>query len=421
MPKCCGSCFNYHNVLYLLGFGWNHKPIENYGDLSDLTHPSITIEVKVSDIGITTNKVEEYNYNSKCRKIGNIIYNLIICCLIGWQLIYAAVKYFEDYEIITLKNCIFQTVFLSQYIIGSIYFSRNHFYIKMQHNKKMYKKYTIAVYIGLMISVAIVIVSAILLNIGYKISVYTTIINNVTISNKIMVVILHIIEKFFSTTSYITNMITFSMIMIYHREKITSYRDKIENDKANLLTDFFVSITDEFHAMRDEYKNTIENINGMFNMLSVFGLLSLYFGLINIYDKKIFVMDIVNMAFFIIVESIYVYSINKVRNSIDTIKTKMTSNSIIRQVMGKSPDRNIISKINITDHNSMMDMSYHNLATSFKNVEVLNWFVLKDVLSTEWETFNFLGFPITDSLIMQKMLSVFIGVILAKNLSDIFA
>ena len=414
-----GSCCNYHNVLYLVGYGWKYKPIECINDLNEINHKSMFIEVKVSDdVGIIVNKVEEAEQYSSCRMITNVIYNFIITCLIAWPIFYAIINDIMNGEANVIKNSLFQFVFLSQYIIGSIYFANAHFYKILKRNKYIFDMYTKLIYIGLGSSLLIVIVSLILLNIGYKISMYSTLYNDTATHGKIWVNILLIIESFFSYISYVTNMITFSVIMIYHREKINMYSEKIQNDKNNFLFDLIVSITEEFHNMRDEYADTISNINDMFNMLNIFGLIALYFSLMNIYNKNIYIMDIINIVFFVVIETIYIYSINKVRTCISNIKDKMTSVSIITQIMGKTPDRQIISKINKTDQSSIFDMTYHGMAASFKNVEVLNWIVLRDVLSAEWETFNFLGFPITDSFIVQKALSVLIGVIFVKNLSD---
>lgn len=419
MGKKYSCCCNYHNILYIAGYGWKYSPILKINDMNEIENKSVVIEVKINDSNINVKKIETNHHISKRRIAMNVLYNLIVAALISWQIVYAVVNDINNGAIDMIKNIIFQFVFLSQYIVGSIYFSDDHFYKIIKVNKKVYSVYSKAIYFGLLITIILVIVCLSLLNKGYNIGIYSKIYGSENTKNKVLINILLVIECFFSYISYIINMITFSTVMIYHRKKINTYSDKIQNDTNNMLYDLIVKVAEEFHNMRDEYANTITNINGMFNMLNIFGMISLYVVFLNIYDKNAYTMDIINMVFFIIIETTYIYSINKVRKCIDNIKSKMTSGNIITQIMSKSFDKNLLSKIDITAKSNIFDISYHSLTATIKNVEVLNWTVLNHTLSTEWETFNFLGFPITDTLIVQKILSMLFAVVLAKSVSDV--
>jgi hypothetical protein len=135
-------------------------------------------------------------------------------------------------------------------------------------------------------------------------------------------------------------------------------------------------------------------------------------------------MEAINIGIFIIVEGIYIYSINNVGKRIDEIKEKMTSTSIVTRIMGSSnrmiPDKNIVSNFdNMVNLEAMYNLSYHTAGIGFKNAEVLNWIVLEKILSKEWDSFSFLGFQVTNSLIIQKLLAVLLAAIAAKTTIDV--
>jgi hypothetical protein len=418
MPKCCisGSCFNYHKILYIVGYGWKYRPIERFGEQNDIDYNSIQIDIKENNASISVDRNDGNNRSSRCLTFFNTIYNLVIISLIAWPIVYSLVSDIKNKENKMFRTIMFQLLFLSQYIVGSMYFSKQHLYNKIRHNENVYNYYCIAINVILLLSLVIMSTFIILLNIGYDITVYSNVYNNqVSKTNKILINILLAVESFVSYLSYFTNIITFSVIMIYHQHKINTYCNKLVEN--NNLAQLMNNLTEDYHHIRDEYSATIENTNILFTVLNIFGLLSLFMALKNIYNNEYYVTEIMNVMFFMIVETIYLVSINKVRGSIGEIKKKMTSISVISQVITKTLDQNIISKINVHDEDNGHIMAYHAMAASVKNTEVLDWVVLEKILNEEWETFTLLGFPITDSMILQKLFGIIITVLIANDIS----
>lgn len=401
----------YNNILKFLGHGWNksHWQSNNNMDPSPENNNNnlYLIDIRQDPTnGVLIDTHETKQSGTKCCNVINNIYRVIIICIISWSILYALYYDIRNSELALSKNIIYQILFLSQYIISIMYFSEKHLYIKLK-NPDTQNAYNKTIKISLVVTIILTFLGAILFNFGFYISVYNK------FSCPGMTVLLAI-DIFFSMLSFLVNMSTFCVIMMSHKEIIKKYTNNLTENNCNYTKDSD-KITREFTEMRNDYTYTIKNTNSIFTILNIFGLLALYITIRNIKKNNFIVLDIVNTVIFIITDTIYIYSIKKVRQYIDLIKKKI--NSINPQ---SSQIKNILSEEKENIQNKIYNTVYISLAGTMKNTEILNWMTLKEILSNDWESFNFFGFPITDSLIIQKIFGMLITMLIAQDIIKTF-
>lgn len=415
---------NYHNILYLLGYGWKHKPIYIDNDFEEASGDNIKITVETDIKNNINGDVTGINITEKITSrrsslclVNNVIYNVVILLLISWPFIYSIVLSIINANLKFVTENIFQFLFIVQYITGSIYFNNKHLYNILRSKVRKPFTYTIWMYTGFIVSVILSIIVLVLYTLNIKISAYSEI-NSINIWVKILVCTLLFLEKLFSYTSFFTNMITFLYIMVHHKGTIENLNKKLCDLRSNDFSNNISTVSEEFFRMRQEYGKTIKNLNYIFSTLNIVGLVAFYFALKNVKGKTYIIMELINVCIFVIIELLYILSINKVKINIDKIKEEMTSINYVSQILSKSKDYLIVKN---STGDTLHEISYHSklsAITSVKSADTLEWIIMKEILNVEWDTFKFLGFSITDSYIIQKIFGFMITILIAKDISD---
>lgn len=413
---------NYTNILYVLGFGWNKNPIYISNDSDDYNDNGFIISVTLNNNNIDiTEKVIVKKYNILF--VLNILYNFFLSILILWPLVYSIVLSIIEYNFEYITDNLFQLLFITQYISGSIYFSKDHLYNILRINYRKPFTYTFWIYVSLFFSLIFTVITAILFNLDYEIVVYTSIIKLLPYTwAKVIFSILLFIEKFFCYLCFFVNMITFCYVQTHHKVKMSKLSDKLDSYNSNRFSFVVGTVTEDFFKVRTEHNSMIENLNYIFSTANITGLLALYFTIKNINNNQYLIMEIINISIFLLIEIIYLYTINKVKRCIDIIKEKMVSISYISQILNKRGDIPLIKNNNENENEDIdLEISHHSRVSaiaSVKTSETLDWIIMKEILDSEWETFKFLGFPITDSYIIQKIFGIIITLLIAKDISE---
>lgn len=414
---------NYTNILYILGYGWDHKPIYLDNNIDDNDKNTAIISISILNDNLDINeKITNKNYY--IRTFINYIYISVITCLLSWNYIYSIIYSLIYCDFKYLTDNMFQLLFITQYIFGYVYFSKNHLYDILKSNTFKPLTYTFWLYIAIFCSIIFTSLTVILLNVNQDIIIYSQIINSTSCAwIKILINVLLFVEKFFSYLCFFVNMITFSYVKIHNKKKIESFNNTLSSHSTNSISHIVNIVSEEFFKMRKEHNLTIDNLNYIFSSANITGLIALYFTIKNINNKTFYIMEIINVIIFLVIESIYLYCINSVKQSIDNIKEEMVSVNSISQIFNKSEDFVIINNNNkIND--IFEEMNYHSKISaieSVKSAETLTWIIMKDILDSEWDSFKFLGFTIDDSYIIQKIFGIILTIMIAKDLSDGFS
>ena len=418
-PKMKYLLPNYTNILYILGFGWKYRPILINNDINhcDRFDTIISINTNNDQINITEKIVKN---RSNIYIFFNIIYNFIVSCIISWSFIYSIILSIIKHEFKYIADNIFQLLFISQYVSGSIYFSNKHIYDILKYNIRKPLSYTFWVYISLGLSLLFTSLTIILFNLNFEIIIYSGIKN--IIIQKWAIILLNIllfVDKFFCYLSFFVNLITFCYVKFHNKGKIKSLNNKLDSYNSNNFSYIISIVTEEFFKMRNEHNTTVEKLNYIFSTANITGLLALYFVIKNINNQKFLIMEIINIVLFLIIEAIYLYSINHLKQNIDNIKEEMVSINFLTKILNK-PQEVILMK-NDNNNNINGEISYHSKISaiaSVKSSETLDWMIMKEILDSEWDTYKFLGFPITDSYIIQKIFGIIITFLIAKDISE---
>ena len=409
---------NYCYILYILGYNWNRYPIYFDNSYNDCDKNSIVINVSVNNERLDIS--ENITSKSSCTKnIINYFYIICLTALLSWSFIYSIVIFGMYRELTYLTDDIFQLFFVSQYISGFLYFSKDHLYNILKTNSVKPLTYTVLICISFVLSLILSSVTLILFNNNQQIVAYSHIIKlSSSLWTTILINIILFFDKFFCYLVFFVNMITFSYVKIHNKRKIELFSDNLKTQESNNLSYIINTVSEEFFKIRKEHNLTIENLNLMFPSANITGLTAIYFTIKNINNKTFLIMEIVNIILFLIIEAIYIYCINGVKKSIDNIKEEMVSVNFVSQIFNKSSDIIIMNNHN-NDINQQI--SYHSkisAISSVKSSETLSWIIMKDIIDSEWDSFKFLGFTIDDSYILQKIFGIIITIMIAKDISE---
>lgn len=413
----------YHTILYLLGFGWEYNPVVKLDDISKdrdiIENNSVIINIDIDNHNKVNVKQKEINQNSKIILfILNILYSFFIFIIILSPFIYSVIIAIIYNNILYITNNIFQILLITQYIVGYTYFSKKHFYEILKSSKLIYITYTVCIYAGIVFSLAISIMSIIFLTYNIQVNAYSDIMDKVNsnisqdyvrIIITILVYIYLFFEKLLSYACFFSNTITFSTVMIYHKAKINEYSKKVEDNKNMSFATTVDSVCKEFFNMKNEYGKTVKNFNYIFSSINIFGLLSMYFVLVNMESSIYVVLDMINIILFLLVDFVYIYSINQVRKSIDSIKDVITDINYISRILDDIQSISINEKTN--------DNSYKGMVAATKTSRAIDWIITRDSLNSEWDSFKLLGFSITDSYIIEKVFGLIIMYLIITNMN----
>lgn len=412
---------NYSYILYLLGYGWKHKSIYYDNDINndDLNNTIISISI-INDKLVFDEKI--INKKKSIIRFLNYIYIFILLLLISWSFILSIIYAIIYLNIKFITDNIFQLLFITQFVSGIIYFHKNHLYDILKSNKFKPITYSFWIYNALISSFIFTILTLILINYDYNILIYSQIIktypNNLLI--KILFNILLFIEKFFSYLCFFVNMITFTYVKIHNKNKLKNFNNTLNTHNSNNITFLINIVSEQFFKLKKEHNKTISNLNYIFTTVNFTGIIAFYVTIKNINNKIFNIMEIINVILFLLVEIVYIYCISDVKQNIDNIKGIMISLNSISQIFNKSDDFVIANNKdnNLDEINNNIKIS---AIKSIKSVETLTWIIMKDVLNSEWDTFNLLGFTINDSYIIQKIVAILITILITKDISDIIS
>ena len=270
------------------------------------------------------------------------------------------------------------------------------------------------------------------------------------------------LENFYSYNIFFVNIIVFASILNYQRIGIKTYLEKLEiiiNGNAENMT--VSSILEEFSKMQSHYRETVRNMNFMFTSITIIGLISSYFALMNINTKFDGINTYIDLALFVIIEGVYIITIGQINDTKGDIRTIIGSPTFVSKFLDKNQlgpvfgdiyNENIQSSHNETnieavrmnqstmslrksntrgDNNRIImdtyeainrglddsekkidlikNMTFRNIIISNQNGISLDWLVLYNKLSEDWQPFKLFSYDITDTQIVQKMAIIIFG------------
>jgi hypothetical protein len=427
---------------------------------SDIENNFDNIVIAIGENGeivqtVNEQKVKCANKNTILRILG-IVYFVCVLFVIGWQCLYSVIKSIIELDIRYFTSSCFSFLYLGQLVTGVLFYNGKFF------NSIFYKTesyHTILLILLLLASVASFIlsfISIVLLLNGYNLINYTHIYNEATDGGKIFIVIAMFLENFYSYNIFFVNIIMFAAILQYQRVGILTYLTKLGNIINGNVEDMTItSILEEFAKMKSHYKKTVLSMNFMFASITVIGMVASYFTLINIGTEFAGIFSYIDLALFLIIEAVYIFTISQINDTKGEIRSVIGSATFITKFMNKNSlnpiygdvyenNRDIgmdedrvdvelddlrstraennrmimdtyecISDRGIIESEKKIDliknMTFRNIIISNQNGVSLDWIVLYSKLSEGWQPFKIFSYDIDNAQIVQKLVMIIFG------------
>lgn len=444
-----------HYIHFLKLYGLKNI-IANYSTLEDSQ-----FEINLDDDGDLNTKVIsdpiKFIRHWYVRYILNYSYCLLIFCILAWELIYVFYKTISDISYLELN--IFRILNIVQFILGIYYYQTQHFKNIMIKYKKYDLYIILGFLLGLTISILMIVIYLILIIFGINMNIYSELYDMSNIYGKIVLCILFALDIFYGFNIAFSNLLIISSILIINSIKLKKYSEKLNSYVENITEELTIdSIIREYTVLKNSHSEVIENLNNIFASITVLGIIHSYFVLIK-YDYYLTgINNYIEIAYLVFIELIYVFSIIRVRKSINMIlgiintpqffslflskvkfkvydevkddsNSKKTSMPLILDIKendGKTLERES-TIIDIEDFetnndkiNRIKDLSLRTMIKGHENGLSLDWIILSTKLSTDWDTFEVLGFPIDDATIIEQLVAIIIGLLMILNINNTY-
>ena len=415
---------SYTTYLKLFGYrGIIKKPSNN------IVHNITIDDTHINDsIRQLTNNWYE---NDIFRSIINSIYPIFITLILLWIPIYSLIQAIVVKDIQIFIQNFFSFLFVIQFIHGREYYKTNHIdTIYELHNNTSPDKYYM---VGISISIIVALIMFALMINGFTIEIYTKLYNDAHEIQKIFICILLILEKTFAHATFVINMINFTFVFTHHSNQVSIFETNldIKMNKSEILD--MSTIISEYQELKDNHSISITKWNNMFSNLILFGIIGIYFTVINYQvTKSVQIVQCTYMGYFIVIDMLYLLIINKMKNGINNILelinlSKFTSsyrnNSIMDDIKGNYHNTEYNSD-NIShtnkDHETiehLKNMIFRIMIKSHENNFSNEWLILNGKLQQEWKYFSILGFELRDTSLVKKCIAVLIAFFMASNLN----
>lgn len=412
-----------------------------------------TNDIQINVILNSKNEIEQHIINKNRTQIWksilntilNIIYPILILSLISWSFIYVVLLSIMNKTISYIVNDDISFIFIIQYAFGMYYYRSDHFKniintTKINNNKR----FKIILICCLILNFILAIMSVILFIKGVNINIYTKLYVSKIISSIIL-----FFDKFYKYNIFLSNIITFALVLKNHIQSIHSYLinlDMVANTKTEDLT--LNLIVQDYNLIKGEFNESVSKLNNIFSSVTITGIIGSYFALISLSEGTPAVLIYVDLAYFFAIECIYIYTINMVRIKVNSIIDIINSQKLMEIFLNRnaferfnadvysveSPESQKLFK-SILKSNSetfvlnaeekddnikiIKEISLRNMIRINENSHSIDWLILNMKLNDKWDSFSFLGFEISDADMIKKLVSIIVGFLMLTNLNQI--
>jgi len=424
---------------HILNFsGYSYQSVYNQND--------IPLEIEMGGQGIYIAKPRHNrSYFSKIR-CAMYVYNVFIGMLILWTVPYGLYIGIHTQSMIIFGRTIFQIMIFYQYVQGIYYFKKDHFYTNILGNTHLLKVFQYTVPMTTIIALSISSVYTVLLHRSYQFNIHSLIYDHADEMGKICISCVLFCESLYTYQTFLISCVLFSTNMLYHKWTFSEYsRNLSEYVRRSMSTLEKINIIAvEYSQIKEQYNKTIEYLNPYFSSLNFIGFPSIYFYIINIAKNQISPIEITNISLFLLIEIIYIVSIQEVSQEIQNIALTMRGNNFITTFFGSR-------KIDSFDHNEYQMMcsssyntdsipsNYSNIMTSdkktkdnqkalLKNIliislatdQTLNWIALQNIVADNLNTFTLFGIDLSNQTILSRVFGLVMTLLILSEVSGLF-
>lgn len=317
-------------LLYITGYTYDYKENINEPPLSIRSAPNNTFVPR--EVSATK--------RSKFTKFPGVCYNALIVIIMIWRVAYAIYMAIRDKSSLHFGRTLFQILFVVQYILGIIYFRKQHFYKNITTKSSMISKFKVLVPFTVVIALGLAITMTVLMCTDSNIHAYSELFQNATISKQTPLAILLFVDSFYSYLTFLINACVFAVNMLYQKQMVSNYADSLDDFiKSSEDTESKVSVVAKDYALtKDSWDETVEVLNFFFVFLNFGGFITVYFYIQAFTSGVISADEITNFVIFILIDLIYIISISNVNRDIGRISDSIGSTSMMVQYFTNEQD-----------------------------------------------------------------------------------
>lgn len=398
-------------IFKILGFNIIKK--------SDLLTEMVDIELGDDSIVPKIRSNSYQNKNEKQKRIIVCVYNFIIFCIISWQVFFGLVIAIQTKNIKYLGGYIFQLICSLQYLISIKYFRTNHLDNLLLENQNLIKilnnRSVVSFCISLIISTLLVVFITKGINME-KHSIPYLLYKH----KKNGLWIFYFLSNFFGYLIFLINVSIFSVTMDSHKDDIIKYVTNLKNYMTSsvLISDKVSRLSIEILGLQDKFNDSVEKLNLLFSITSVLGLVHIFVTLNFWLSGIVISTDIINFVIFLLIEYIYINSIQTLKLSISNISNEIKLPIYMGNLLQKN---NIDRKVHTLDDFNNKKLYESVICTQIYAVQIIEYQSLQQlqfIINEPWACFEIFGLKISDTTIIHKMLGILIAVFIADSLSS---
>ncbi len=178
----------------------------------------------------------------------------------------------------------------------------------------------------------------------------------------------------------------------------------------------------DFTLLKSDHASSIDKLNNIFSGLTIIGLISSYFIIINYFDGYNSILNYIDLALYIILQVSYIYVISMVGNSVSDMKSIVNSTNFINRYLSRTSLDTFYYDEEIGDKDQLVllrDMNVRTMIKNNENAESIDWIVLNTKLSEQWETFELLGYKMDDTTLIQNIIGLSGGIFMILGLNKL--
>jgi len=429
----------YRHILKFSGYFYQ------YG----FVHTDTPLEIEMGRHGTYIAKPRYTSSYFNKKQLMILTYKILIGLLIGWTVPYGLYRSIDLKTSAIFGRTIFQIMIVIQYIIGIAYFKKDHFYTHILGNADLLKIVQYMIPFTTLISLSLSITYPILLQQSYQFNLHSEIYNSANSMGQICICVILFMESLYTYQTFLISCVLFSINMLYHKWTISEYScNLLEYVRRSTSTIEKINIVAiEYSQMKGQYNTTVDHLNPFFSSLNFIGFPSIYFYIIAITKNDVSPTEITNIALFLLIEMIYIVSIQSVGWEISNIAVTLRGNNFITTFFGSK-------KIDLFDHNEyqLLCTSAHNtesmpsnnsygsnnlhhdkkssdthqsilkniLIISLATDQMLNWVALQNIVAEKLNSFTLFGIEISNQTILSKVFGLIISILIFSEVSGLF-
>jgi hypothetical protein len=349
-------------LLYVTGYTYDYK--ENIND------PPLAIRSGANNTYMTR-EVSSNKKGCMAQLPGNT-YNAFIVLIMIWRAFYAIYMSIRDKDIVPFGRVIFQILLVMQYILGIMYFRKQHFYKNISTKSDMINLLRVSAPFTIVISLSLAIVHTTLMVNDVNIHGYSEIYDSASGVSAVLLAILLFVDTLYSYLTFTINTCVFVINMVYHKQKVSEYATSLNDEYIRSDQDDTTkvnTIAKGYSLMKDLWDETVTVLNPFFTSLNFVGFVSIYFYVRAIKDNDISADEITNLILFVIVEVIYIISIQTVYKSISRISDATGSTPLVAMYFADDED-DVHTLQSMAGQMQRLDVEMGMVKDSMRNVAI---------------------------------------------------